>query len=146
MSAQNQSTLAGEKYTTVLQWFQASTQLSTLKKTEKKLRKVVCSMLFNGARAGTHKVELGSGYELKAFVKTNYAVKPIDGSYAYIIPLLDKLPTHIANELIDWNPKLSVTAYNNLTTDEQAIANEFLTITEGEAALTVVAPKQDNAG
>ena len=129
----------------ILAWWGAAKRLAEVKQAESQLRKEVFEMCFPTPKIGVNKEPLGSGYVLKADVKQTYtinkneAVEPPD--YSNVAEVLAQLPPAVASSLIRWKPELSISAYKQLTQEEQAIVNKILTIKDSTPSLEMIEPK-----
>lgn len=130
----------------ILAWWGAAKRLAELKQTESELRREVVELCFPSPKIGVNKEPLGSGYVLKADVKQTYtvnkneAVEPPD--YSHVQAVLAQLPPSVAASLIRWKPELSVSAYKQLTQEEQAIVNKIITIKDSTPSLEMIEPKK----
>lgn len=109
---------------------------------EKKLRLAVVAILWPADKPeneGTQRVELGSGYKLKANVKIDRKVLK-DKIYG-ILEFMKKseMPT---DDLINWEPQLNLKAYRLLTAEQQKVIENALEIKPAAPTLELEEPKK----
>lgn len=128
----------------LMAWWEADKAAKIAKANEENLRYAVLPMMFPQPYVGTNNVELGGGYKLKAEYKQNYSIKKneVTEDYSHVPAVLAKLPPAVAARLVRWKPELSITAYKELTAEEQAIVNTIVTITDGKPTLEMITPKK----
>lgn len=121
------------------EWQNAKLTLDAAKLNEAELRKVIVDELFDVDKLeGTENFKLANGWKLKAVKKLGYTLANGDGETTRAVALL---PTHIADRLVKWSPKLSTREYKLLTDGERAIIDQALTIKPGLPTLTLIEPK-----
>jgi hypothetical protein len=131
----------------ISEWFGLKQQLGALKAKEALARAFVFKHIFEGKETtkleGTNKFELPQHYELKAVTSLNRKVD-IETLRA-IAPDL-ALNGVIADDLIEWEPKLKLREYRELTEEQMKMFDMCLTITPGTPQMDVVLPaKYKNA-
>jgi hypothetical protein len=133
-------------------WEASKAALEAAKTAEMDLRKRVVDFSFDpNKKAGTERVELANGYELKAVKKINYGfVKREDGQGVdknKIDEALAKIEAEgpvgelIAQRLIKWDPSLSLTEYKQLSPIHKAVIDAVIVATDGAPSLEIVPPK-----
>lgn len=134
----------------ILAWQNAAKQLDAIKTLEMELRNKVFGDNFPDANVGTNNLDLGMGYKLKGVRKLNYNLANGEGQTEKALDEISKLGNEgvfIAERLVGWTPKLSLTEYNKLEGSNpthkriKAIIDSVLTITDGAPTLEVVPPK-----
>lgn len=139
-----------ERDNEILAWQEASKVLEAAKTREMELRKAVMARNFPNANVGTNNLELGMGYKLKAVRKLNYNLANGEGETDKACDEIAKLGNEgqfLAERLVGWTPKLSLTEYNKLEASNpthakiKAIIDAVLTVTDGAPTLEVVPPK-----
>lgn len=134
----------------IMEWQRAEQELAAIKEREMTLRKQVMEVCFPDAEIGTNTLELGKGYKLKGVRKQNFTLKNSDGETEAALEVIAKMGnegTFIAERLVGWNPKLSLTEYNKLEATDpthikiKAIIDGVLTISDATPSVEVVAPK-----
>lgn len=139
-----------ERDNEILAWQEAAKLLVTAKLREMELRKAVMARNFPKAEVGTNNLELGMGYKLKAVRKLNYNLANGEGETEAALDQISQLGNEgqfIAERLVGWTPKLSLTEYNKLEASNpthvkiKAIIDAVLTVTDGAPTLEVVPPK-----
>lgn len=136
----------GERSAKLQQWMAAKKALDLAKENEKQLREEIVekSGLFSDRKVtGTETVHLGNGWKVKAVKKQNYNLESYDDC-EYALNELRELgegSARIAEDLIKYTPRLSVSTYNKLTEAELAIIQPIVTITKGMPTLEIVPPK-----
>lgn len=131
-------------------WEASKKALEVAKADEMEQRKAVVAFAFDpNKKAGTERVELANGYELKAVKKINYGfVKTPDGkldknAVDSALRAIEAKPNGelIAERLVKWNPDLSLTEYKQLPADMKAIIDAVIVTTDGAPSLEIVPPK-----
>lgn len=134
----------------VFAWYEMQDQLSKLKAKETLLRQRVFKGLFKTPEEGTNTLPLTAlyaeagmpddGHVLKAAHKLNRNVDK-----ALLTNLTPKIQTEFKginlDTLIEWKPDLKIGVYRKLTTEEQHMVDQFLTVKPGMPDLEVVLPK-----
>ena len=139
-----------ERDNEILAWQAAQEALNNAKALELELRNKVAARNFPNAEVGTNNLELGLGYKLKMVRKLNYNLTNNEGQTERALNEIEKLGNEgkfLAERLVGWTPKLSLTEYNRLEASNpthakiKAIIDAVLTVTDGTPTLEVVAPK-----
>jgi uncharacterized protein YggL (DUF469 family) len=125
-------------------WREASENLKAVKANELNLRNLILEREFKGKPEGTHNIELGNGWKLKAQLKTNYSLdKDTDKVNAAIDELIKQgnEGQFIADRLISWKPEISVKEYKLLGDAYKKIIDTVLTTKPGQGSIEIVEPK-----
>lgn len=128
----------------IVEWGKKAIALEKAKAEEIRLRNEVLARMFPGAEAGTHNFDLGRGYTLKGEFKDNYS---LDKDTAKVEKALDEMEALgeagklLAERVVNWKPELKVSEYKALPPTLKAIIEPLVTIKPGQAALTLVPPK-----
>lgn len=130
-------------------WQQVAAELDRIKVLEAHMRKTAVTIYFPEAGEGTTNFDLGQGYILKAVKKNNYRMSANDKVEEALnkIEELGEKGRLIAERLVKWDPRLSLTEYkaldidNNIDKAIKANIDEVLTISDGMPSLEIVAPK-----
>jgi len=134
-------------------WQMAQDTLAAAKAAEMDLRKQIVAFSFDPTKqSGTERIELGNGYELKAVKKLNYGfVKRGDGSNKLDKGAVDLALTkieqsgpagaYIADNLVKWEPTLSLTEYKKLDEPLKKIIDAVIVTSDGAPSLEIVPPK-----
>lgn len=134
----------------IVSWQQADAALAAAKEREMTLRSQVMTTCFPDAEVGTNNLELGKGYKLKGVRKLNYNLANGAGETEAALDAITKLGNEgqfIAERLVGWTPKLSLTEYKKLEETNPThkkikdIIDAVLTVTDGAPTLEVVEPK-----
>lgn len=135
----------------IIAWQEADKALAAAKEREMELRTTTFEYLFPNAEVGTNTYELGKGYEVKGVRKLNYNLANGQGETEAALDAIAKLGNEgqfIAERLVGWTPKLSLTEYKKLEPDAnpthkriKEIIDGVLTITDGAPTLEVKEPK-----
>lgn len=135
----------------LVQWNLAKEQLDAAKAKEMEMRtKCVAFMFDPNKKKGTERVELGNGYEAKAVKKLNYNfIKNSDGKLDKVA--VDNALTeiehsgpegaYIADNLVKWEPTLSLTEYGKLDPNRKAIIDKVIVTSDGAPTLEIIPPK-----
>lgn len=133
------------------QWEEAKLALERAKAVEMDLRKQIVDVAFDPSKkAGTERVELHNGFELKSVKKQNYGfVKRSDGkldkgavdSALSAIEATSPAGAYIAENLVKWEPTLSLTEYKKLDEPLRKIIDAVIVVTDGAPTLEIVPPK-----
>lgn len=120
--------------------------LKELTDSELEQRKQLVKMNFFGAKSGTNRVQLGSGYALKAVIKYYYKItkneKVDPADYSHLPEVLSKLPPEIGHKIIKWTPELNESLYKTLTKEQADIVDLILIKTDGAGELVLEVPKE----
>lgn len=128
------------------EWQQLNQQLKALVLKEAEARRKAFDMFFPAPTEGTNTFDLGHGYELKAVHKYNYNLANGDGQTDDALRGIEAMGPEgklIAERLVGWTPKLSLTEYRRLDPKEplqRDILNTLkgvLTITPGMPTLEI---------
>lgn len=139
-----------ERDNLIVAWQSAAATLEAAKAAELELRKRVFNTCFPGAVIGTNNLDLGMGYKLKGVRKINYNLANGAGETDNALNEIEKFGNEgqfIAERLVGWTPKLSLTEYKKLEatnpTHKQVkdIIDGVLTTSEGTPTLEVIVPK-----
>jgi hypothetical protein len=127
----------------IMRWHAAKQRLDAAKKEEMELRNQVVAMCYADAQEGTHNLDLGSGYKLKAVVKNNYTLADNEAVDAALSKLrkVGNEGEFLADRVIGWTPKLSLSEYRELQPQYKAVIDTVLTIKPGAPSLELVEPK-----
>lgn len=134
----------------IVQWQEAEKARAKAIETEMELRKAVMALCFNDAKVGTNTLELGKGYKLKGVKSLNYRLANSQGETDKMLDEIAKLGNEgqfIAERLVGWSPKLSLTEYKKLEADNpthakiKSMIDSVLTVTDAAPALEIVEPK-----
>lgn len=96
--------------------------------------------------AGTERVDLGQGFELKMEFRQNYSVpsaKNGEAAKAVMAKLaaLGAEGSAIAARIFRWKPELSKTEYDTLSPQAKRIVDKVVTQKAGQPSLEIIAPK-----
>lgn len=120
------------------EWWLTTQELKVVKAAESILRKDVFEKAFPNPVEGTNKLNLGSGWVLKATYGMNRKVIP-DVLFENTEQLINlEVPIDM---LIRYKPEISVTIYKLLTESQKHIFDQCITVTPGSPSLEVVMPK-----
>lgn len=132
----------------ILKWQEATKALALAKEVELSLRNAVIQANFSaemsptGLNEGTHNIELGNGYRLKAVGKLNYNVSTEAAEKALdAIAKSGPEGKFVAARLVTWSPRLSLTEWRNLPDKLRKVFSPALTITPATPTLEIVEPK-----
>jgi hypothetical protein len=134
----------------IVAWQEAERVLNAAKEREMTLRTKVMTTCFPNAEVGTNTLELGKGYKLKGVRKLNYNLANGQGETEAALDAISKLGNEgqfIAERLVGWTPKLSLTEYKKLEDTNpthkriKELIDAVLTVTDGAPTLEVVVPK-----
>lgn len=109
---------------------------------DKELRGLIYGMAFAGLEDGkTHNIPLGKGYVLKGKRPVNYKVDADKADAALDeLSALGNEGSFVADRLVKWEPKLSVSEYGKLTEAQKAIIDKVITTTPGLPTLEIKEP------
>ncbi|HEX2242996.1 MAG TPA: hypothetical protein VHK27_07055 [Gammaproteobacteria bacterium] len=140
----------------LVEWNLAQERLAAAKEEEMTRRKAVVAFAFDpNKKSGTERIALGNGYEAKAVKKLNYGfVKTPQGKLdkaavdaaLTAIEQSHKHGAYIAENLVRWQPELSLTEYKKLDESEElkplkAIIDKVIVTTDGAPTLEIIEPK-----
>ena len=132
-------------------WDESKKALEVAKENEMKQRKAVVDFAFDQSKtSGTENIELGNGYKAKAVKKINYsfikdANEKVDKKA--IEKALCKIEKDgavgelIAERLVQWTPKLSLSEYKQLSDKHKKAIDTVVVTKEAAPSLSIVAPK-----
>lgn len=136
----------------LMDWEAKKAALETAKAAELAARIAAVDFMADPQKVGkTDNVELGNGYKAKLKIPINYGfVKNSEDKIdqARIEKALSKIERDgatgelIAERLIKWDPKLSLSEYKLLTPKHKAIIDEVIVTSEGTPTLEIVEPKK----
>ena len=120
------------------EWWLTTQELKVVKATESTLRKDVFEKAFPNPVEGTNKINLGSGWQLKATYGYNRKVIP-DMLFENTEQLINlEVPIDM---LVKYKPEISVTIYKLLTDEQKKLFDQCIMVTPGSPSLEVVMPK-----
>lgn len=130
------------------EWNETKEQLTELKAKEMELRNTVLSDFFDfdyDDRQGTTTVPLGDGYKLKAAFSLRYKLENKGGETedmlsSFIAEFGDQ-GQFIADRLVKWEPKISVSEYKKLTDEQRDTVDSVLVTTPATPSMQIVKPK-----
>lgn len=133
----------------LLEWKEAQEQLAIAKEHEMRLRKRIVAEagLFDpNKEEGTQTVVLGGGWKLKAVKKLNWKVfETIDGldiDLSDAIQAIEEIEGKMAaDEIVKFDPRLSVSTFKKLMPEAKAIIEPFLQSSPASPSLELVPPK-----
>lgn len=142
--------IPSERDRLILDWQEAEKALALAKAKEIELRNKVMATCFPAAEVGTNTLDLGKGYKLKGVRKLNYSLANGEGQTDAALDAIAAIGNEgvfIAEDLVGWTPKLSLTRYNKLEASNpthmkiKAVIDSVLTVNDGTPTLEVVVPK-----
>lgn len=109
---------------------------------DKELRAMIYGMAFAGLEDGkTHNSPLGNGYVLKGKRPVNYKVDADKADAALDeLSALGNEGSFVADRIVKWEPKLSVSEYGKLTPAQRAIIDRVVTTTPGLPVIEIKEP------
>ena len=129
----------------ILEHQKAEQEAKKWQERERELRTLIYGNLFGskGCEDGkTHTHELGNGYKLKAKRPINYKLdRDLCEVALDAISGIGNEGSFIADRLVKWEPKLSVSEYAKLSPQYKAEIDKALTTTPGLPTLEFIAPK-----
>ena len=130
----------------IMQWHEAQQTLAQAKEVESQLRKEVLAECFavEADFEGTENVDLGEGYKLKSVFKLNRRLANKNGETDKALTKIEKLGEageFVADRLVKWEPKLSMTEYKKLPNNMRKIIDEVITAAPGAPSISLVEPK-----
>lgn len=119
-------------------WSICKAQLAVLKNREADLRKKLFNVAFPSPVEGTNRIELPHGWKLKGTYKIQRDVDEatLDSMRAKIVEA-----NVVVDEVVNWKPSLSGTAYKNLTAEQKLVFDRCLIIKPGSPTLDLEPPK-----
>lgn len=149
--------LSHDKNGLLLLWQRQQKKLGELKENEMELRKLCAGLLtatIPEVKDGVNNVELGNGYIAKVTLKTNYKLdKPNDviEDIQYQIEKCGNEGKFLADRLITWTAKLSVSEYKELKDQANSgmpeakkiyeLMNTIVVTDDGAPTLAIIEPK-----
>ena len=143
--------ITNDRDSDIVAWQEAERALNAAKEKEMALRTKVFGTCFPDAEVGTNTLELGKGYKLKGVRKLNYNLANGQGETEAALDQIAALGNEgafIAERLVGWTPKLSLTEYKKLEPKNnpthkriKELIDAVLTVTDGAPTLEVVTPK-----
>lgn len=124
----------------MVEWNRLKTEMAKMKPAEMLLRTKIYRFFFKTPVEGTNKHDLEAGWVLKA---GRVIDRKVD------LPVLQAIsaengPLHMvgvrAADLIEWEPKLKLSAYRLLTEEQRDVFDQCLTIKDGSPSLEIVLP------
>jgi len=136
----------------LVQWQGEAEKLAVAKANEIALRNKVVKLCSDPAKTkGTEYAELGNGYRLKMVKTVNYGfVKRADDNKldkgaidSALLAIEAAVPegSYIAEHLVKWEPKLSLTEYGKLPAALVEIIDKVIVTSPGASTLEIVPPK-----
>jgi hypothetical protein len=132
------------------EWYQLKAELGRIKSKEALLRSRIFKFYFPVPTEGTNSADIndGTGAVVKGTHVINRSVdigaldalkeqQKVEGSNAPKINL---------DELVKWKPEVSISAYRELTEEEQHFFDQCLIIKPGSPQLEITIPKRAKAG
>lgn len=120
------------------EWWEIQKQLSELKAKESELRNVLFAAYFQNPAEGTNSFELAGGWMLKGKRVINRSVDK--GSLTAMSDNLRAAGIDL-DSVIEWQPKLKVSAYRKLDAEQTHLLDQVLVIKDGTPGLEIVLPK-----
>lgn len=136
----------------LLVWENSKKALDVAKAAEMEARKAVVAFAFDPEKeSGTERIELHNGYQAKAVKKLNYGWikgkddktdrKAIDAALDRLAKAAGPAGEYIADNLVKWNPELSLTEYKKLDDGLKKIIDKVIVTSDGAPQLEIVPPK-----
>lgn len=125
-------------------WRQLLADLEAAKAAEKNLRNFILAHEFQNASRGTHNIDLGNGWKLKAVVKENLKLDKDQAKIDAVIEEISKAGNEgafLVGRLISYEPKLNEKEYRELGDTYRRIIDKIVTITPAQSQLELVEPK-----
>lgn len=131
-------------------WRNAKQALDNAIQLERTLRDQVVEACFPNAGEGTSNLDIGMGYKLKVTVKINRNLTNGEGQTDDVLDEITKLGNEgafIAERLVGWTPKLSLTEYKKLEQSNPThvkiknMIDKVVTSSPGAPSLEMVPPK-----
>lgn len=123
----------------VIEWYNASEQLTALKNKEMLLRKHVFDGMFSEPKEGVNSQPLPDNWVLKGKYTLNRT--PDMDAFAQMAPALRDAGV-ILESLIEWKPSLKTSTYRDLSDEQRKMVDQCLVIKPGSPALEIVMPKR----
>lgn len=131
-----------DKVKLLAQWFAADVQLSKAKAEELRLRKLVGGLFFTKPKEGTNDADVDDGTGAVVKLKQPITRKVLPEELLILEQTKNNRHKAILAECIKYKPDLVLSAYRDLTPEEQLWLDKALEIKEGQFALEVVIPKR----
>lgn len=127
----------------ILEQSKAAEQAKFWTERDKELRVMIYGANFGNLEDGKqHTIELGNGYKLKGKRLLNYKLdKDATATALDTLRQSGNEGSFVADRLVKWEPKLSVTEYKALTDEQRDIIDEVLTVTPGLPVVELVKPE-----
>ena len=124
------------------QWHDAQVALHEATTRERQARDAFVTQVFPAAIDGTHHADVGNGYSVKYVQTTRLDI----ANTAAMKELVNKFAQHgetsaVAQKLLSWKPRLSVTQYKALPLWGRGLLDEHITSTPNAPQLELVFPK-----
>src|SRR5512136_236158 len=131
-----------DKIQLIQEWYELKLKLNQLKDEESVLRQQIVKEIFNSTNeAGTYKIDLEEGYQLK--LKNSYSYK-VDSEK--VVECLEKIAQEdsiVANAVIKWKPELSLREYKMLNNEFKTILDSAITMKLDSPKVELVLPKEE---
>lgn len=122
------------------EWNNIKQQQAALQVRERELRTYLLASCFDPEFIkGSRTLPLWQGWRLKAVRPWKYKLTDDNGQTRTV---LSRFTPEMANNLVRWKPDLSVSTFNGLMSDYQALFVDALTITPESPQLELLAPNQ----
>lgn len=130
----------------IMEWNEAKSALDAAKEKESELRKRMVDECFphNPDSEGTENLELGEGWKLKTVFKQNRRLGNKNGETDKALTKIEKMGAEgeiIADRLVKWEPKLSLSEYKKLPAKMKKIIDDVITTAPGTPTVSLVPPK-----
>lgn len=126
-------------------WNDLKEQMNRLKAQELEMRNEITSRFFSrdADKEGVVNHELGRGWKLKATFKKTYSFTNTNDLNAALDKLEDQSPEFklLAERLVGWTPKLSVSEYKKLPDDFRKEIDSVIVIKNAQPTIELVEPK-----
>lgn len=124
----------------LIKWSELQKLLAATKASEMLLRQKIYRAFFPDPKEGTNKAPLNDGWVLNAQRKIDRKVN-IEMVNALNIPDGPFVKSGIlAADLIEWEPKLKLSAYRELTLEQMEVFDQALTIKDGSPDMKIILP------
>jgi len=120
----------------LLAWQEASTEANAAVQRERQLRQLAFQLSVPNPKEGVNNLDLGNGWLLKANHNLNYTVQ----SGALLTATLEALPKELAERLVKFQPKLSISTFKSLADDQARLFAPLVTIKPGLPSLQIIKP------
>lgn len=142
-------------YASITEWHELATQIAALTVKENEARKKIAETYFKGAEEGTNVIVLDFGKELKLDKRVNRkldkaeleAAQAASTNWAALNPNVTEwpaelIPLEIFNDLIAYDPKLSVGTWKGLPQETRLKFGNIVSESDGTPGLTIHTPKK----